>query len=137
MISVSSNLINYINTQDLSLSSNIQYVSANVVDDYITQGVLTNNNGQVNWNFSTVGTNAKLNLSSNARLNNPTELKAGQTGNLIVEIDVLNSSLTSFGNLWTFLGELSTLETSLSAKNIISYYYDGEHLLSNLINFNL
>lgn len=133
--STSSFTINYLNTQDAFLSSSVDYVSANVVNDYITQGVLSPVGDQVDWNFSTVGNNAKLNLNYDVNLNNPTGLLAGQTGNLIVEIDTINSSITSFGTLWTFVNGVSTLEVSLSAKNIISYYYDGEHLLSNLISF--
>ena len=133
--STSSFTINYLNTQDAFLSSSINYVSANVVNDYITQGVLTPLGDQVNWNFSTVGNNAKLNLSSDVRLNNPTGLLNGQTGNLIVEIDTLNSTITSFGTLWTFTGLASTLNVNVGAKNVISYYYDGEQLLSSLISF--
>jgi hypothetical protein len=135
MISVSGNLTTLINTASSDLGTQINYVSANVVNDYITQGVLTNVAGQINWNFSTVGNNAKLDLFSNARLNNPTGLLAGQTGNLIVEIGTAARSITSFGNLWTFVSLASTLTTTLSAKNVISYYYDGEQLLSSLIKF--
>ena len=131
----SSFTINYLDTQDAFLSSSVDYVSANAVNDYITQGVLTYTADQVNWNFNTVGNNAKLNLSSDVNLNNPTGLLAGQTGNLIVEVDVVNSSITSFGDLWIFSNGVSSMELSLSAKNVISYYYDGEHLLSNLISF--
>ena len=142
MISVSSVLnsrINFLSSTMISVSSDlktqINYVSANVVNDYITQGVLTNNNGQIDWNFSTVGNNAKIDLFSSARLNNPTGLLSGQTGNLVVEIGTANRSITSFGNLWTFVGGLSTLTTTLNAKNVISYYYDGENLLSSLMRF--
>lgn len=127
--------INYLDTRDALLSSHIDYVSANVVNDYITQGVLTNNAGVVDWNFSTVGNNAKLELFSDAVMNNPTGLVAGQTGNLIIEIGTINSTLTAFGNLWNFVGDYSALDVSLSAKNLLSYYYDGEELLSNLISF--
>lgn len=131
----SSFTINYLNTQDAFLSSSVDYVSANVVNDYITQGVLTPVGGQVDWNFTTVGNNAKLNLNSDVRLNNPTGLLNGQTGNLIVEIDTINSTITSFGTLWTFAGLASTLNVNVGAKNVISYYYDGEQLLSSLISF--
>jgi hypothetical protein len=131
----SSDLRTQINTTSSDLKTQINYISANVVEDYITQGVLNPVGDQVNWNFSTVGNNAKINLSSDVRLNNPTGLLTGQTGNLIVQIDTINSSITSFGNLWLFGGGFSSLEVTLSAKNIISYYYDGEYLLSNLISF--
>ena len=117
------------------LRTQINYISANAVNNYITQGVLTNVAGQINWNFATVGTNAKLDLFSDARLNNPTGLLAGQRGNLMVEIGTVSRSITSFGNLWTFGSVSSAFTTTLSAKNLISYYYDGEQLLSNLVKF--
>jgi len=135
MISVSGDLRTQINTTSSDLKTQINYISANAVNNYINQGVLTNIDSQINWNFSTVGTNAKIDLFSNARLNNPTGLLAGQTGNLIVEIGTAGRTLTSFGNLWTFVSLASTLTTTLSAKNVISYYYDGEQLLSSLIRF--
>jgi hypothetical protein len=133
MISVSSVLDSRVNF----LSSAVNYVSANVVNDYIRQGVLVNVAGQINWDFSTVGTNAKIDLFSNANLNNPTGLSAGQTGNLIVKIGTVNRTISSFGNRWTFVSLASTLNTTLSAKNVISYYYDGEQLLSSLISFSV
>jgi len=135
MISVSGNLTTLIDTASSNLRTQINYISANAVNNYITQGVLTNVAGQINWNFATVGTNAKLDLFSNARLNNPTGLLAGQTGNLIVDIGTSARSITSFGNLWTFGSVSSAFTTTLSAKNLISYYYDGEQLLSNLVKF--
>jgi hypothetical protein len=135
MISVSSDLRTQINTTSSDLRTQINYVSVNVIDDYINQGVLTNIDGQIDWNFSTVGTNAKIDLFSSARLNNPTGLLAGQTGNLIVEIGTAARTITSFGNLWTFVGLVSSLTSTLSSKNVISYYYDGEQLLSSLISF--
>lgn len=133
--STSSFTINYIDTVDAFLSSNIDYVSANVVNDYITQGVLTYSGGVADWNFSTIGNNAKLDLFNSITLNNPTGLIAGQTGNLIVHIGVQNESITAYGDKWTFSGDVSAMALTLSSKNIISYYYDGAKLLSNLIIF--
>lgn len=137
IFNTSSSLLNQISstssflfTQDAFLSSSIQYVSANVVNDYITQGVLTYSGGVANWNFSTIGNNAKLDLFDSITLNNPTGLIAGQTGNLIVRVGTENNSITAYGDKWTFAGSTSTLDITLSAKNIISYYYDGEQLLS-------
>jgi hypothetical protein len=69
-------------------------------------------------------------LFDSITLNNPTGLIAGQTGNLIVHIGIENNSITAYGDKWTFAGSTSTLDITLSAKNIISYYYDGEQLLS-------
>lgn len=133
----SSFTINYLDTADAFLSSSVDYVSANAVTNYIRQGTLTYSGGAADWNFSTIGNNAKLELFDNITLNNPTGLMAGQTGNLIVEIGVVNNSITAYGNLWTFAGNASSMSVVLSAKNVISYYYDGEHLLSNMINFEI
>lgn len=127
--------INYLDTRDALLSSHIDYVSANVVSDYIAQGVLTNNNGTIDWNFSSVGNNAFIELSSNAKLNDPTGLLAGQSGNLLLKIMIDGSSLTAFGNKWTFVEGNSSVYALSGIKNLISYYYDGENLLSNIINF--
>ena len=133
--STSSFTINYINTQDAFLSSSVNYVSSNVVNDYITQGVLTNNNGSIDWNFTIVGNNAFIELSSNASLNNPTGLLAGQSGNLLLKIMTDGSALTSFGDKWTFVEGNSSTYALSGFKNLISYYYDGEDLLSNIIYF--
>lgn len=140
IFNTSSSLLNQISstssflfTQDAFLSSSIHYVSANVVNDYITQGVLTYSGGVANWNFSTIGNNAKLDLFDSITLNNPTGLIAGQTGNLIVRVGTENNSITAYGDKWTFAGSTSTLDITLSAKNIISYYYDGEQLLSFIL----
>jgi hypothetical protein len=135
------NSVNFLSSTMISVSSvldsRINFLSSAVINDYIRQGVLINNAGQINWDFSTVGTNAKIEIFSNAVLNNPTGLLEGQTGNLIVEIGTVNRTISSFGNLWTFVSLASTLNTTLSAKNVISYYYDGEQLLSSLISFSL
>jgi hypothetical protein len=142
IFTTSSSLVNQINlassfstTQEQFLSSSVDFVSANVVNDYITQGVLTNNNGQIDWNFSTVGNNASIELSSSASLNNPTGLLAGQSGNLLLKIMTDGSTLTGFGDKWTFVEGNSALFALSGIKNLLSYYYDGEDLLSNIIYF--
>jgi len=122
----------------LVLSSYVSYVSANVINDYVRQGNLRvpTGGGTVNWDFSTVGTNAKLPLTANAVIANPTSLSAGQAGNLVVQIGgVAGMDITSYGSLWTFTGYVSSLNTAANATNIISYYYDGISLFSNVVNF--
>jgi len=118
------------------LSSQVQFVSSNVINNYIRQGIVYNISGVVDWDFSANGNNATLILSSNVTLNNPTNLSAGQTGNLVVKISTDGASITSYGNLWTFSNYTSAMVSTLSSKNVISYYYDGEQILGNILTFN-
>ncbi len=143
-ISVSSNLqsqINFLSSRMVSVSSNLQsqinFVSANTVSDYIRQGTLVcPPDGQTaNWSATANGRNSFLNLSANIRMNNPTGLIAGESGNLLITIGTAGKSITSFGNTWTFVNNFSSLNTTLNKKNIISYYYDGTQMLSNLLIF--
>jgi hypothetical protein len=134
MISTSGALLNHINF----VSSSVDYVSANVVNDFILQGVLTiNSAAEINWNFDEVGSNAIIHLEGKAKLNNPTEIFAGQSGNLIIKVASAGSELSAFGSLWTFVDNNSAFYTTLSAKNVISFYYDGEQFLSNMNFFNI
>lgn len=142
IFNTSSSIINQLNyasgfsnTQEQFLSSSVDYVSANVINNYISQGFLSNNNGQIDWNFTTVGNNAFIELSSSASLNNPTGVLAGQSGNLLLKIMTDGSTLTSFGDKWTFVEGNSSIYALSGFKNLISYYYDGESLLSNVIYF--
>lgn len=137
-----SNTSGFLFTQDAFLSSSINFVSAgvvfvsaNVVNDYISQGTLTNNNGDIDWNFSTIGNNAFIELSSSARLNNPSGLLAGQSGNVLLKIMNDGATISAFGSRWTFVEGNSSVYALSGFKNLISYYYDGEDLLSNIIYF--
>lgn len=132
------NTSSFLGTQTDYLSTQINFVSANVVDEYQDQGILyvPTGGGTVNWNFETVGVNAKLVLTANAILANPTALRAGQTGNLVVQIgSAAGPTITGYGDRWLFSGSFSSLNTSASARNVISYYYDGDKLLSNVLSF--
>ncbi len=144
MVSVSSTLrndINFLSSTMVAVSStlknDINFLSATVISDYVRQGTLTcPTEGQaISWNVLNNGRNTSMNLTANVRMNNPTGLIAGESGNLIVNIQTAGKSLTSFGNAWNFVNDVSSLNTSLSSKNIISYYYDGTQVLSNLLIF--
>lgn len=151
MISVSGNLqtqINFLSStmQTVSgnlstnidfLSSTIQTVSANVVDDYNRQGILyQQSDGQITWDVSLVGHNAKVILSANGTLNNILNVSAGETGNLVVQISgVAAPALTGWGSNFLFSGGLSSMSTGASAYNLLSFYYDGEKYLTTLKNF--
>ena len=133
--------VNFLSSRMISVSSNLQsqinFVSANTVSDYIRQGTLVcPPDGQTaNWSATANGRNSFLNLSANIRMNNPTGLIAGESGNLLITIGTAGKSITSFGNTWTFVNNFSSLNTTLNKKNIISYYYDGTQMLSNLLIF--
>lgn len=152
MVSVSSELqsdINYLSASMIGTSGNIMnemafvstsvdYVSSMVVKDFILQGNLyINSAAEIDWNFDTVGNNAIIYLSSFAKLNTPTEMYAGQSGNLIIKVMSAGAELSAFGAGWTFVDYNSAFYTTLNAKNIISYYYDGEQLLTNINFFNI
>ena len=148
MVSVSSTLrndINFLSSSLVSVSANLQNkinflsaaftLSATVISDYVRQGsLICPPDGQsVSWNVLTNGRNTAINLTANIRMNNPTGLIAGESGNLIVNIQTAGKSITSFGSAWNFVNDLSSLNTALNTKNIISYYYDGSEMLSNLL----
>lgn len=136
IISVSANLTNQISGTSALLFNHINYLSANTVNNYIAQGVLytPTGGGTVNWNFTTVGTNAKMYLTGNVILANPTGLFAGQSGNLVVELSTTNGyKISAFGDKWKFANSLSSMNTAASAVNLIRYYYDGKSLLSTML----
>jgi len=140
IFTTSSDLRTQIFTTSSDLQSQINYISSNTIDDYIIQGILPSpNEGDIiNWNFSTVGNNAYLILTATASLANPTNILSGQTGNLVVALNnTAGVYLSSFGDRWKFHQNLSALDVTPYAKNIISYYYDGSQLLSNIISYPL
>jgi len=120
----------------LVLSSQTDSISSNIVENYIVQGNLRvpTGGGTVNWDFSTVGTNAKLPLTANAVIANPTSLSAGHCGNLTIGSSA-GMNITAYGSLWTFSNTYSSLNTAANATNIISYYYDGSMIFSTMVNF--
>jgi hypothetical protein len=142
-IAVSSSLqnnINFLSSNMISVSSNLQNqinLSSFVISEYIKQGTLVcPRDGQsINWSVTANGRNASMNLSANVRMNNPTDLIAGESGNLVVNIQTAGKAITSFGNIWNFVNDFSSLNTALSTKNVISYYFDGTQMLSNLLIF--
>lgn len=136
IISVSSNLITQMSNTSALLFNQVNYVSANVINNYITQGTLytPTGGGTVNWNFSTVGTNAKIYLTGgNITLANPTGLLAGQSGNLVVELSsTAGLKISGYGDKWKFPNSLSSMSTAASSVNLINFYYDGRSLLSTM-----
>ncbi len=119
-----------------TLFTQVALVSANVIADYTRQNTLFQlPNGEVNWNTD-LGLNAKVVLSANGFLNNPTGLVAGDTGNLVIQSNgVSGYSLTGFGTNWLFTGNLSSQSAGVSSYNLASFYYDGVKNLSSMVNY--
>lgn len=149
MLNVSSSLFNSITSTSAFLQTEIEYVSsflqteieyvsATVINDYIAQGWLftPEGGGELNWDIATVGNNAKMYLTADIILNNPIGIFAGQTGNLITELSGTSGhTITGYGDKWLFSGGASAIVSTDGAKNVISYYYDGDKLLANIITF--
>jgi hypothetical protein len=130
----SSDLRTQINTTSSDLRTQIDYVSANVVNDYVFQNTVFNgaDGSTLTWNVNTRGNNIYIPLSSNIRLDNPTGLNAGDSGNIAINISVAGKSISSYGSFWTFNNGISTVNTILNSNSLISYYYNGTKLLASL-----
>lgn len=147
MISVSSNLLNqisstssFIMTELGSLNNDIQFVSSNLIPFYISQGSVPcpSAGGIVTWNTVDTGNNVIIPLTANVRMGNLNGLSAGQTGNIVVAISATGGvSITSYDTSWVFTNNLSSMTTTLSSRNMISYYFDGTYMLSNLTKFTI
>lgn len=137
--SVSANLqteINFLSTSMQTVSGSLQteinYISSHYISNYFQQTTLfQQSNGQINWNFNN-GINAKVTLTANGFLNNPTNIAfAGVEGNLVVQLSTTSGiSITGFGPLWNFNNYTSALNLSANGRTKIHYYYDGSNLLS-------
>lgn len=129
--------VNYLSTSIQNLSSTLQ-TEVNYLSTYNHQGTLFQlSNGQINWDMSVTGINAKVTLSANGKLNNPTGLLfSGQEGNLIIQQPASTGILLSaFGTQWAFHNYLSAMNLSANGRTKLHYYYDGSNLLSNLTFF--
>ena len=131
------NLSSYTYAYDAYLDTNMRYVSSHLINDYVAQGTLyCPSDGQsLNWDTSIIGHNARVVLSANIHLANPTNMRTGQGGNLILAISTAGKAVTSYGNLWTFSSHISSTYATMSATNLISYYYDGSKILSTMTKY--
>jgi hypothetical protein len=72
-----------------------------------------------------------LTLTTNATLANPTNLQAGQGWKVEVDQDTVGARTLAYGSLYIFSGS-STLTTTASAIDLLSFTYDGTNILSTL-----
>jgi hypothetical protein len=80
-------------------------------------------------NFA-LGNNFSVTLGGNRTLANPTNIVAGQAGQIVVTQDGTGSRLLTYGSDWKFpAGVAPTLSTAANAIDILSYYViDGTHI---------
>lgn len=72
-----------------------------------------------------------LPLATNATLANPTNLQVGQGWKVEVDQDTVGARTLAFGTLYKFSGS-STLTTTASAIDLLSFTYDGTQILGTL-----
>lgn len=82
------------------------------------------------------GVNFKVTLGGNRTLDNPTNMKTGQSGIIIVTQDATGSRTLAYGSNWRFPGGAASggvLSTTANAIDVISYYVrsDGT-ILANI-----
>jgi len=130
----SSNLVTQISNTSSNLVTQINYISSNLINEYTFQGNLYNNSegSELIWDITQNGHNAYLPLTSTIKLGNPIGLNPGDSGNLSIKIGIVGKTLSAYGTLWSFNNSISSLTTTLSANNLISYYYNGEKILAAL-----
>jgi len=88
------------------------------VTQTLTDGATINIDGNTGFNF-------KVTLGGNRTLANPTNMKTGQSGIIIVTQDGTGSRTLAFGSNWKFPGGVAAggvLSTTASAVDVISYY---------------
>lgn len=73
-----------------------------------------------------VGNNFSVTLTGNATLANPTNLAAGQSGNIVITQDSTGSRTLAYGSNWKFpSGTAPTLTTTANAVDVLAYYVES------------
>jgi len=106
------------------------------ISDYVYPQILTQNlDGSIYWSLSS-GPNARVLLYRTGRLNVTTPMP-GESGSLIIKIATNGATLSGFDSKWLFSNGTSTLNTVLSAYNVLSFIYDGvdDKFLTNVASF--
>lgn len=89
-----------------------------------TPQVLTSSGGFVAFDASN-GNNARLTLTENTTLQNPTNLIDGSGGNIQITQGAGPYTL-AFGGAWTTIdGSATTVSTTNGAVNLLTWYYDN------------
>src|SRR5262249_8929515 len=69
------------------------------------------------------GFNFSLTLGGNRTLGNPSNVKNGQSGAIVINQDGTGSRTLAYGNNWEFVGGAApTLTTTANAKDILFYW---------------
>lgn len=102
-----------------------------LVDIHLLGGkvqTLTISSGQINWNTAN-GDIGVVTLTSNATLNNPTNIVAGRTYLLIVRQDSTGNRTLNFGSAYKFPGG-ETPQFAIAANKVViaSFYSDGTNM---------
>lgn len=90
----------------------------------LTSGTIVNTNALLGDFFI-------LPLATNTTLANPTNLQAGQSWRVEVDQDTVGARTMAFGTLYKFSGS-STLTTTASAIDLLTFTYDGTQILGTL-----
>lgn len=72
-----------------------------------------------------LGVNASVTLGGNRTLANPTNLRAGMRGSVVVTQDGTGNRTLAYGSKWLFPGNSHTLTTTAAGVDIIDWYYDA------------
>lgn len=83
----------------------------------------------VTSNFA-LGNNFTLTIGGNRTLGNPSNVVAGQAGQIVVTQDGTGSRTLAYASNWKFAGGVApTLSTAAGAVDILSYYaFDSTHI---------
>lgn len=112
-----------INDQEVTINSVQNAVDAlEAANDAFVPGTLTSSGGQIAINLAT-----KLNfahtMTENTTLANPTNAVAGQSGQIFFTQHASTARTLAFGSNWKSTdGFTATISTTLSAKNLLTYY---------------
>lgn len=72
-----------------------------------------------------LGVNAKVTLAGNRTLDNPTNLKNGMKGTIMVTQDGTGNRTLAYGTKWLFPGNSHTLTTTAAGIDKITWFYDS------------
>jgi hypothetical protein len=102
-------------------------VSSNMIN--YNNSTATSSGGSLVLNFST-NDNFIVTLTENTTLANPTGLKAGQRGKIIVTQNGTAAKTLSFGSYWVWSGTTTpTVSTTLNSINVLDYFViDATHI---------